>query len=68
MKPTIVEFSNGKFGVQVGRWPAKFADLTSPRYSWGLRTKCIDDCMGCKADAEKVLSTLNLTWKKASNG
>lgn len=42
----IAELSNGKYAIQVSRFPRRFLDLKSPGYHWDAQNKYFEDCQG----------------------
>lgn len=67
MKPRIVEFTNGKFGIQVHWYPWKeFTDLTGVNSFWSYRMKTpyFKDCQGTLKQCEKQLQLKFPTIKR----
>ena len=53
----IVEFNNGKYGIQTNRFPRRFADLVNNRFSWGRGSKYFTECQGELSKCKEVMAS-----------
>jgi len=61
MKPRIVEFENGKFGIQVSRFPNRFRDLKTDGYfAWRVKHIEFIDCQGTLEECQELINRGNI--------
>jgi hypothetical protein len=47
----IVELSNGKFAIQISRFPRRFLDMKNTIYTWKRNSIYFQDCFCTKEEA-----------------
>lgn len=54
MRIRLVQFSNGKYGIQKGLFNKRYLDFRSPTFWWGVNDKYFHLCCTSKEEAEEV--------------
>lgn len=55
MKPKIVEFENGQYGVLVSHLPPRFLELKHPWFDWRVDDEYFEKCAGSLSVCRKAL-------------